>query len=53
MDRGAWQAMVHRATKSCTGLKRLSTQLIHNAVLLSGIEQNELVLHIHISTLFF
>ena len=24
MDRGAWQAMVHRITKSQTGLKRLS-----------------------------
>jgi len=25
MDRGAWQAMVHRTTKSRTGLKQLST----------------------------
>ena len=26
MDRGAWQATVHRVAKSWTGLKRLSTQ---------------------------
>ena len=26
MDRGAWQAAVHRVTKSRTRLKRLSTQ---------------------------
>ena len=26
MDRGAWQAMVHRVTKSLTRLKQLSTQ---------------------------
>ena len=25
MDRGAWQATVHRVTKSWTGLKQLST----------------------------
>ena len=25
MDRGAWQATVHRVAKSPTGLKRLST----------------------------
>ena len=25
MDRGAWQAMVHRTAKTQTGLKRLST----------------------------
>ena len=26
MDRGAWQATVHRVAKSWTGLKQLSTQ---------------------------
>ena len=49
MDRGAWRAMVHRVTKSWTWLKQLSTQLVHNVVLLSGVEQSELVLHIHVS----
>ena len=32
MDRGAWQAMVHRVAKSQTGLKRLSTQAFVNTV---------------------
>ena len=27
MDRGAWQATVHRVTKSCTRLKRLSMRM--------------------------
>ena len=26
-DRGAWRAIVHRVTKSCTGLKQLNTQM--------------------------
>ena len=29
MDRGAWQAMVHRITRSWTRLKQLSTHLVH------------------------
>jgi len=28
MDRGAWQATVHRVTKSQTQVKKLSTQLL-------------------------
>ena len=27
MDRGAWQATVHRVTKSCTRLKRLNMRM--------------------------
>ena len=30
IDRGAWQIMVHRVAKSPTGLKRLSTHIMHN-----------------------
>ena len=29
MDRGAWRAVVHRVTKSQTGLKRLSMECSH------------------------
>ena len=38
MDRGAWQASVHRVTRSLTQLKRLSMhpQPINNVVIVSG-----------------
>ena len=56
MDRGAWQAPVHRVKKSQTGLGRLSmhahTQLIYNAVLVSAAQESEPLTHTHISTFF-
>ena len=36
MDRGAWQATVHRVTKSQTWLKRLSTRVQHINFCISG-----------------
>ena len=44
--RGAWQATVHGATKSWTRLTH--TQLIYNIVLVSGVQQSDSVLHMHV-----
>ena len=45
MDRGAWQATVHRATKSRTRQKRLSIHI--RIVLVSAIHQHESAIGIH------
>ena len=51
MDRGAWWAIVHRVTNSRA---RQSTHpyLIYNIVLVSGIQQNDSVVHTLLSILF-
>ena len=51
MDRGAWWATVHRVTKSRA---RQSTHpyLIYSIVLVSGIRQNDSVIHTLLSILF-
>ena len=53
IDRRAWRATVHRIAKSQPGLKRLSMHayLIYNVVLVSGVQKNESIIHIHIATL--
>ena len=53
VDRGAWWATVPRVVKSNrTESIHTSTSFIYIALLLSGSQQSEPVIHIHISTLF-
>ena len=57
MDRGAWQATVHGVTKSWTWTEQLTLiytlylELICNVVLISTVQQNDSVTHMH--TFFF
>ena len=64
MDRGAWQVTVHGVPESRTQLAtehtrthtrahtHAHTQLIYNAVLVSGLQQSDSVINIHIHILF-
>ena len=50
MDRGAWQATVHRVTKSQTRLKQVSTAQHTQKYLMNS--QGTFVLHFHSSGLY-
>ena len=49
MDRGAWRAMVHRATGSQTRLKRQSIAALQR-VLFSAVQRSESVIRLHTSS---
>ena len=54
-DKEAWHAAVHRVTKSQTQLSDWTTttkQLINNVMLVSGVQQSDSALHIHVTILF-
>ena len=54
-DKEAWRGAVHGVTKSQTQLSDWTTttkQLINNVVLVSGVQQSDSALHIHVTILF-